>query len=201
MKIKVLTAVILALIIIAVARGGNAEIKNFPNGNNAVVAFGDSLTYGHGASRGGSYPELLQAKTGRRVINLGINGDTTPGGAGRIQSVLEHKPYMVLIEFGGNDFMKKVPFDSTKTALTQIVDAVQAAGAIAVIVDTGGAGAMDRYSKFNKQLAKEKGAIFVPAIMKGIMGDNSLKSDQIHPNGKGYEIVAERVYKEIKDYL
>ena len=85
-------------------------------------------------------------------------------------------------------------------AVAQIVDEVQNFGAIAVIVDTGGPG-MGKYTKAYKQLAKDKGALFVPGIIKGIFYKPSLKSDQVHPNEKGYALVAEKVHKVIKDYL
>ena len=73
-------------------------------------------------------------------------------------------------------------------------------GAIAVIVDTGGPG-MGKYTDLMKDLAKEKKALFVPAIMAGIFTDRSLKSDMIHPNAKGYAIIAQRIHKRIKPYV
>ena len=85
-------------------------------------------------------------------------------------------------------------------AVARVADEVQAAGAVAVIVDTGGPG-MGEYTKAYQKLAKEKQAVFVPAILKGIFHDRRYKSDMIHPNADGYEKVAEKVYKEIKPYL
>ena len=177
------------------------DVKNAGRTGATIVAFGDSLTYGKGAPRNQTYPAVLTELTGKRVINLGVNGDTGAAAPRRLAQVMEHKPYMVLIEFGGNDFMRSVPFEQTIASVSRIVDEVQAAGAIAVIVDTGGYYGMRKYSKAYKKLAKEKGAVFVSGILDGVFGQHALMSDQVHPNAAGYKIVAERVYEEIKDYL
>lgn len=177
------------------------EIKNAGKTGVTIVAFGDSLTYGKGAARDQTYPAVLAELTGKNIVNLGLNGDTAAAAPRRLPQVLEHRPYMVLIEFGGNDFMRGVAFEKTLASLSQIVDAVQASGAVAVVVDTGGYYGMNKYTKAYKKLAREKGALFVPGILDGIFGKKALMSDQIHPNAAGYKMVAERVYKKIEDYL
>lgn len=177
------------------------QIKNTGNAGLNVVAFGDSLSYGYGAPRGQSYPDALARKINRPVINLGRNGETGAQAPARLAEALEQNPYMVLIEFGGNDFMRSVPFDQTVAAVAQMTDAVQAAGAVAVIVDTGGYNGMSRYTKAYKQIAQEKGALFVPGILNGVSSKRELMSDQVHPNAAGYEMVADKVYQVIKDYL
>jgi len=178
-----------------------AEIKNLDNAGQNIVIFGDSLSYGYGAPRGKSYPDLLAKKTNRSIINLGRNGETAIGAVRRIEETLEENPYMVLIEFGGNDFMRGENFDQTVQAVSDMVDKVQAAGAVAVVVDTGGYYGMKKYSKAYKKIAEEKGAVFVEGILDGVFGKKDLMSDQIHPNAQGYEMIAEKIYQEIKDYL
>ncbi len=180
--------------------GGKPKIKNFPNNNYVVVAFGDSLTAGYGAPAGTSYPDVLATKTDRPVVNLGVSGELAVQAPARLEQVLSKRPYMVLIEFGANDFMRRKSTQAAVDAVAQMVDAVQQDGAIAVIIDTGGPG-MGEYTKAYKKLAKEKGALYVPGIMKGIFYKPSLKSDQVHPNAAGYAKVADKVHKVIKPYL
>lgn len=177
-----------------------AEIKNLHNPGTAVVAFGDSLTAGYGAPKGSAYPAVLAAKLGREVINLGMSGETAAHAPSRLPEVLAQNPHMVLIEFGANDFMQNRRMEDALAAVAEIVDVVQQAGAVAVIVDTGAPG-MGHYSRAYKKLAEEKGAIFVPGILEGIFNKRQYKSDMVHPNAAGYEIVAERVYERIKPYL
>ncbi len=180
---------------------GKQEVKNYPNSNTDIIAFGDSLTYGYGAGRDESYPAYLSQMLGREVINLGISGDTSAMGLARINEINKYSPYMVLIEFSANDFFRKIPKNQTENNLREIVRQVQNMGAIAVLVDTGGAYPMDTYTKVQKQIAAEYNTLFVLGIMNGIYNKKSLKSDQIHPNDKGYKIVAERVRKVIEPYL
>ena len=177
------------------------EVRNVGNAGVNVVVFGDSLSYGKGAPAGQSYPDLLGQKINRPVINLGKNGETAVGAAQRVEEALQEEPYMVLIEFGGNDFMRGVDFAQTVQAVSDMVDQVQAAGAVAVVVDTGGYYAMKKYTKAYRKLAHEKGAVFVEGILDGIFGKKELMSDQIHPNARGYAMVAQKVEKEIKEYL
>lgn len=177
-----------------------AEIKNLHNPGTAVVAFGDSLTAGYGAPKGSAYPAVLAAKLGREVVNLGMSGETAAHAPSRLPEVLAQNPHMVLIEFGANDFMQNRRMEDALAAVAEIVDAVQQAGAVAVIMDTGAPG-MGHYSRAYKKLAEEKGAVFVPGILEGIFNKRQYKSDMVHPNAAGYEIVAERVYERIKPYL
>ncbi len=192
---------LLAFLIFYAFGNKETQIKNIGNSGLNVVAFGDSLTYGYGAPQAESYPMVLQGLINRPVINLGRSGETGAAAPARLDDVLAQNPYMVLIEFGGNDFMRSVPFEQTISAVEQMVDAVQTAGAVAVIVDTGGYSGMSRYSRAYKKIAQEKGSVFVPGILDGIFGKRHLMSDQIHPNADGYKLVAEKVAKEIEEYL
>jgi len=78
-----------------------------------IVAFGDSITYavGHaGVNEAETYRHLLQTELSEaasmavKVINAGLNSDTTKGALARLeQDVLRHKPDYVTIMFGVND--------------------------------------------------------------------------------------------------
>ncbi|MBP5616456.1 MAG: hypothetical protein J6X06_01480 [Elusimicrobiaceae bacterium] len=197
---KILIAAVCVMGLFYLFKGKKPEVKNFPNANHAVVAFGDSLTAGYGVPSGASYPDVLAQKISRPVVNLGLSGDTAANAPTRLPQVLAQRPYMVLIEFGANDRIRQLSRTAAVNAVAHIVDEVQAAGAIAVIVDTGGPG-MGEYTKAYKHLAREKGALFVPGIIKGIFYRPSLKSDQVHPNAAGYAKIANKVHKVIKDYL
>ena len=177
------------------------DIKNSGRPVQTIAAFGDSLTAGYGAGgKGNAYPAVLERLTGKTVINLGLSGDTAAHAPARLPDVLATQADMVLIEFGGNDRIRGGSPQEAAAAVRQIVEAVQAAGAIAVVVDTGGP-QMGAYTEAYKKIAKEKQAVFVPGILQGIFNKRSLKSDMIHPNAAGYEIIAQRVYKAIKPYL
>lgn len=176
------------------------RIKNINNDGTSIVAFGDSLTAGYGAARGSSYPDVLAQKVNMPVVNLGLSGETAAHAPTRLPEVLAQNPYMVLIEFGANDFMQRRDQEKAWKAVAQIVDSVQESGAIAVIVDTGGPG-MGAYTQAYEKMAQKKQAVFVPGILKDIFNKRQFKSDSVHPNSAGYAVVAEHVYEHIKPYL
>jgi lysophospholipase L1-like esterase len=177
------------------------EITNYPPKAGPIVVFGDSITYGYGVKAEEAYPALLAKSWNREVINLGVSGDTSLNGSARKEDLKNLEPSFVLIEFGGNDFLKKVPKTQTQKALEEIVDYVHSIGAIAVLVDTGGYGPMDTYTKINKQIAKQKNTLYIDGIMKDIFSDRNLRTDQIHPNQKGHQIIAQRIDKVLNKYL
>jgi len=177
------------------------EITNYPPKQGPIVAFGDSITYGYEVAAQDAYPALLEKMWQKEVINLGVSGDTSLTALKRLEELKPLEPSFVLIEFGGNDFLKKVPHEQTQKAFEDIVDYVHSLGAVAVLIDTGGNGPMGAYTKINKKISKEKKTLFVKGIMNGIFTNRTLKVDAIHPNEKGHKIIADRIDKTLSPYL
>ncbi|MDE2379052.1 GDSL-type esterase/lipase family protein [Bradyrhizobium sp.] len=79
-----------------------------------VVALGASNTYGKGVSRAQAYPAQLEALLrarglGVRVVNAGINGDTTGGMLARLDRAVPKGTSVVILQPGGNDRRKGAP--------------------------------------------------------------------------------------------
>ena len=166
--------------------------------NQAIICFGDSLAYGTGASQGMDYPAQLSKLIGRPVVNAGVPGDTTSRALTRLdRDVISKNPGLVLITLGGNDLKNGVSRDTAFANLKQIVESIQNAGARVII---GGLKFPFRdrgYGKGYQELADQTGAILIPDIFEGIMGNRKLMSDPIHPNDAGYRIIAQRFYEAI----
>jgi lysophospholipase L1-like esterase len=196
---------IILILIAFIFSGCGPSVKNTDSRGAQIICFGDSITYGQGARDGEDYPSRLREMVGRDVINAGIPAETTEDGLRRIkEDVLDEDPYLVIIEFGANDYFRKVPEKEILDNLEQMISLVQQEGAMVAVCDVSGGAIMGVYDIYHdelKRLAERKGAIFIPSLMKGILQDPALKSDSIHPNAKGYKIIAERVYKAIKPYL
>jgi lysophospholipase L1-like esterase len=176
-------------------------VNRLPN-RDLIVMLGDSLTAGVGASPGRTWPELLAEDLGKPVIAAGVSGDTTEGGLARLdRDVLSRKPGTVIVCLGGNDILQRVHIDDTMKNLDAIVTRAQASGAMVVLVGVQGIPFLSSHGSHYRALAKEKGAIFVPNILGGIIGNRRLMADQIHPNSDGYKLMAERAAKAIKPHL
>ena len=159
---------------------------------DTIICFGDSLTFGTGAVPGMDYPSQLSKMILKPVINAGAPGDTTASALTRLQrDVLSKSPDMVLITLGGNDLKNGVAKDVAFKNLKRIVKSIQGQGARVVI---GGLRfpLRDRgFARGYKDLADQTGAVLIPDIFKDIIGNRSLMSDPIHPNGSGYKIMAQ----------
>jgi lysophospholipase L1-like esterase len=164
-----------------------------------IICFGDSLTYGTGAGEGMDYPSQLSKMIVRPVINAGVPGDTTARARQRLErDVLAKSPDIVLITLGGNDLKNGVAKDNAFVNLKIIVESIQNTGARVII---GGLKfpIRDRgFGRAYKELASETGAFLIPNILEGIIGNRDLMSDPIHPNEKGYKIMAQRFYEALQ---
>jgi lysophospholipase L1-like esterase len=178
------------------------EIKNIGSKGANIICFGDSLTFGYGVGGGEDYPSALADMMNMPVINAGIDGDTSIEALKRIDSdILNRKPFLVIVEFGGNDFLRKVPKEVTANNVREMVEQIQKKGAMVAIVDVSAGLFLREYRILLSRIARQNQAIFVPAVLSGIITDPSMKSDFIHPNGEGYKLVAQRVYRAISPYL
>lgn len=178
------------------------KIANIDSKGTTIVCFGDSITYGYGAGPGEDYPTALAKLVKAPVINSGIDGDTTTEASMRFKNdALDRDPLLILIEFGGNDFLRKTPMDVTISNVRQMIEQAQEKGAMVALVDISAGLFLRDYRVAFKKLAHEKNAIFIPQILNKIVTNPSLKSDFLHPNAKGYQLVAQRIYCAIEPYL
>ena len=178
------------------------EIKNIGARGKTIVCFGDSITFGYGVNPGEGYPSALAKQLNIPVINAGIDGDTSTEALKRLDAdVLSRDPLLVIIEFGGNDFLRQVPKEITVNNIKQMVERVQAHGAMVAIADISAGIFMREYRLAYRKIAQEKSAIFIPSILSGIITNPSMKSDFLHPNAPGYKIIAEDIFRAIKPFL
>lgn len=168
------------------------------NSSDTILAFGDSLTHGTGASNDTAYPAVLQQLSGHTVINAGIPGETTAEGLTRLPDALaEHQPKIVLLCLGGNDMLRQQNPAATESNLRQMIQSIRASGASVVLIGVPGgifSGAPDYYEK----LADEFDIPYEGEIFDEVLRNPRLKSDPIHANSEGYRKVAERLAELLK---
>lgn len=175
----------------------SARAVPLPAGS-VVLALGDSITFGTGAEPEAAYPAQLAQLTGWHVVNAGVPGDTSAQALARLPGLLaEHKPALVIASIGGNDFLRRLPEADTEVNLRRIAALARDAGAQVLLVAVPrptlaaavGAGLSDHplYDKVAAELA-------LPLHAGGwahVLGNEQLKSDQIHANAAGYRAFAE----------
>lgn len=186
-----------ALLLTACGKKSARTHAKIPEGST-VLALGDSLTFGYGANPDESYPAQLQKLTGWNVVNGGVSGDTSAQALSRLPALLARKPKLVIVGIGGNDFLRKIPEEQTRANIAKIIETVQKENIPAVLVGvphiTLGAlfGHLSDHPLY-EDLSEAYGIPLFGGAWAEILGDNDLKSDQIHANGKGYRRFAEKL--------
>jgi acyl-CoA thioesterase I len=175
-------------------------IMNYPPKNTTIVAFGDSLIVGQGASTGNDFVSVLSRKLDTPIVNLGVSGNTTADGRARLGEVVKYNPGTVIILLGGNDYLKRIPEKETFENLRFVVTELQKQGVMVVTLGVRGGVLHDNFEKNFSGLARETGALYVSDVLEGLIGNASLMSDTIHPNDAGYARIAERVYQEMRSH-
>lgn len=193
---------LLIIFLILLCGCAKPEIRNLATSGSSIVCFGDSITFGYGADPGEDYPSILAKLVKLPVINAGVDGDTTFEALERLEyDVLNKDPRLVIVEFCGNDFLKKIPRAETVRNLTLIIERIQAQGAMVALVDISAGFFLREYRQAFKKLAAEKKTIFIPGLLSRVITDPAMKSDFFHPNARGYQVIAKRIFEGILAYI
>lgn len=179
-----------------------------------ILFFGDSITAGYGIEEKQAYPALIQQRIDSlnwsyKVVNGGLSGETSAGGLRRIDWMLRQPVDVFVLELGGNDGLRGIDLDVTKSNLQKIIDKVESAYPKAPIVLAGmqvppnlGPDYTEKFKEMYPDLAKENGVKLIPFLLKGVGGDEELnQSDGIHPTAKGHEVLAQNTWQVLKPTL
>ncbi len=192
--------------------GGSAIALPAADTRPTIVAFGDSLTAGHGLEPGQSYPDNLQKLLDRRglryrVVNQGISGDTTDGGLDRVRQALELKPAVVILELGANDGLRGLPLTLTSFNLARMIDLFHRGGAKVLLAGMTlprnyGPDYVQGFEHVFRNLAREKHVALIPFLLEGVATDPRLmQPDAMHPTAEGTRRVAATVLRYLLPLL
>lgn len=193
---------LLVVVTVALTACSESGPKMQPLERDAVVlAFGDSLTYGTGAKRGQSYPEVLAELIERPVITEAVPGETTADAQPRLQPALdEHQPALVILCLGGNDMLRKRDRAAMYARLDAMISTIQAQGAQVLLLGVPepkliGLAAEPGYAA----LAKRRNVPFEADVLADVLSERALKADPIHPNAEGYRQIAETIAEFLRE--
>jgi acyl-CoA thioesterase-1 len=179
-----------------------------------ILFYGDSLTAGYGLSPDEAFPALIDQKLKKqgknwKVINGGLSGETSAGGLARIDWMLRQPVDIFILELGGNDGLRGLPLEQTKSNLQGIIDKVKAKNPNVKIILAGmmvppnmGPEYSEQFKSVYPDLAKKNKATLIPFLLEGVGGIEKLNlADGIHPNPEGHKMVAETIWRVLTPML
>jgi acyl-CoA thioesterase I len=177
-----------------------ATLSKLPD-DAVILAFGDSLTYGTGASRQHAYPSLLASLAARKVINEGIPGEISSDGLKRLPRLLDdYQPALLILIHGGNDMLRKIPSEQTMANLNKMIAEARSRNiAILMLGVPRPQLFLLSSANFYQTIAESQHVLTDLETLPDILGDKSMKSDMIHPNDAGYQQMANSIFNLLRE--
>lgn len=179
-----------------------------------ILMFGDSITAGYGLSEEQAYPALLQDRIDsldmdHNIINAGLSGETTAGGARRVDWILQQEVDVFLLGLGGNDGLRGIDPSNTKKNLISIIEKVREKDPSIEIILAGmeappnlGPQYTTEFRSVFSEVANEKDVTFMPFLLEDVAGIEELnQSDGIHPTAEGQQIIANHIWTYLEPLL
>ncbi|WP_372871305.1 GDSL-type esterase/lipase family protein [Shewanella sp.] len=161
-----------------------------------ILAFGDSLTLGVGASDEGDYPAHLANFCGCEVINAGVSGETSAQGLARFADVLdEAAPDMVILLEGGNDILRNLDKAALKTNLAAMIREARARQIAVLLIAVPEKQLLLSPPTLYRELAEEFSLPLLDKSLSELLQDSAMKSDTVHLNDAGYRALADDIYR------
>lgn len=177
-----------------------------------ILALGDSLTAGYGLDLADTFPVLLEGALRAdgldvAVINAGVSGDTTAGGLARLGWALADRPHMAIVALGGNDALRGLDPDTTRTNLDAIVTRIETAGVRVLLAGMKalpnlGAEYGRAFNAVFAGVAERHGVALYPFLLEGVAAVPELNQDDaIHPNARGVQIMVQGILPYVRDLI
>ncbi len=190
-----------------------SSVSHAGGDSRTILIFGDSLSAAYGFDLERSWVSLLQKRLedhnpAYRVVNASISGETTRGGAARIESVIaRHEPVIVLVELGGNDGLRGIDLETTRKNLAAIVETCLNAGAKVLLLamelpPNYGQSYITEFREIYQLIGVREDVTLVPFFLDGVAGDAKLmQSDGIHPEAEAQPKLLENIWPYLEPLL
>lgn len=170
------------------------------------MILGDSLSAGYGIDIQQGWVALLRDRLQKEgfnynVVNASISGNSTSDGLARFPDTLNnYHPHIVIVELGGNDALRGIPFETTQKNLTQIIKLSKENKAEVLLLGLRlppnyGPIYTQQFRSLFQQLAKQFNIAVVPLFLNGVDIDSRLMQDDgIHPRAEAQPILLNNVW-------
>lgn len=206
------TLLFLAVVLVAVVPSANIDALETHDPVKKIVVLGDSIADGFGVDKDKSYPALLEImlkKKGHsvKVVNAGISGSTTASALSRLKWQLREKPYLLIIELGGNDGLRGIAVTASKKNLGEAIKLARENGVRVLITGMKlpanyGEQYRREFETMFSQLAQEHKVPIMPFLLQDVGGKSQYNlPDGIHPNEQGHQKIAENLLPFVEKQL
>ena len=177
-----------------------------------LLAFGDSLIHGYGLPTGDTFPAQLQTAFADEgfdveVINGGNSGDTSAAGRARLEWALADSPDIVLITFGGNDFLRGIDPKETYRNMDAILQRLRKEGAVVLLTGMLAPRNLGRdyaaeFDAIFPTLAQAYNVAFYPFFLDGVAARPEFNQpDGIHPNAAGVAVIVAKILPTLRPLI
>jgi acyl-CoA thioesterase I len=182
-------------------KSDDTRITNYPSEGTDIIALGDSLVAGYGASKGRDFVSLLSNTYDVPIVNLGRDGDTTKDVLARINELDKYDPKIVILLVGGNDYLKRLDMDEAFKNIEEIIKEIHKRGSVVLLLGLKLHPLLGNFDKEFNDLRNKYHTAYVPDVLDGILGNPKLLSDNIHPNDQGYKLMAQKIAPVFENIL
>jgi acyl-CoA thioesterase-1 len=179
----------------------------YANSDRVVLVLGDSISAAYNMELSDAWPSLLQDRLTEhghayRVFNSSITGDTTQSGLARLPRLLaSYQPEFVIIELGGNDGLRGLPLDVTRTNLQKMIDESRTIDAQIILAGIQlppnyGKTYTEKFRNMYVELSAGPDVQLIPFIMEGIaLRPELMQDDGIHPTKDAQALLLDNVWE------
>tara|TARA_B100001248_G_scaffold262257_1_gene257015 strand:+ start:571 stop:1170 length:600 start_codon:yes stop_codon:yes gene_type:complete len=172
---------------------------------------GDSLTEGYGLSKESAFPAKLEKLWNEKhpddtiqVFNAGVSGATSAIGPQTLRFYLKKDVDVVFVALGANDGLRGQPIKALEKNLENVISLSKEKQLSLVLLGMRiptnyGQEYTKEFTQLYSKLAKKHDLLLYPFLLEGVAANKDLNlKDGIHPNEKGYSLIAEKLYKFIR---
>ena len=148
------------------------------------------------------------------VLNAGVSGDTTAGGASRAAWTLTPEVDGLIVALGGNDLLRGIAPEVSHSNLDKILSASAEANVDVLLIGMQAPGNYGpeykaAFDAIYPELAKRYGAVYEESFFTGIAGETAdpsemrkyMQEDGIHPNPEGVQRIVAAIGPRVLDLI